>query len=183
MKVRLSSDKRESEADNSQTKPDLSWVEGLAAAVFVWAFIASLYHHSNDLRTPLVLVIDALLATAVAVGYAIHERLDFDLRGISRCFAFGLWSAAVFRLAPMIANESVLFDAQGINFDIPYILLFAAVRGFIVVLAVWPFAKRVLQDRSLELSVDEKAFKIGIAAVVVFYVVVTVVLFATTNLS
>jgi hypothetical protein len=49
----------------------------LAAGAFVTAAVLSYreihYNIPNDLRSPVVLAVDALLATAVAFGFAMHE--------------------------------------------------------------------------------------------------------------
>jgi len=87
------------------------------------------YSSPNDLRSPAVLLVNALLATAIAFGFALREgslkrRVDVHL-----CFRFGFWTAAVFRLVPPFINEMVLYMKNCISFDVPYIILGAFIHS------------------------------------------------------
>jgi len=123
----------------------------LAAGAFVTAAILSYreihYNIPNDLRSPMVLAVDALLATAVAFGFAVHEGSLTRWTDAHLCLRFGLWAAAVFRLLPPIINEDVLYLKDCGTFDVPYVVLGACVHGGLVALLACPFAIRVLGHR------------------------------------
>ena len=78
----------------------------LALGAFVVAMVLSYreihYNIPNDLRSPAILLVDALLATVVAFGFAVREGSLTRWADAHLCLRFGLWSAAVFRLVPPI---------------------------------------------------------------------------------
>lgn len=71
----------------------------LAAGAFVTAAVLSYrelhYNSPNDLRSPMVLAVDALMATAVAFGFAVHEGSLTRWTDAHLCLRFGLWTAGV----------------------------------------------------------------------------------------
>jgi hypothetical protein len=87
------------------------------------------YNIPNDLRTPLVLLVNALLATAIAFGFAVRKGSLKRWVDIHLCFRFGFWAAAVFRLVPPFINEAVLYTRNTFSFDVQYILLGAFIHG------------------------------------------------------
>ena len=84
-----------------------AWV--LALGAFATALVISYrqvnYNIPNDLRTPMVLLINALLATTVAIVFALHEGILANWTAVHFCFRFGIWAAAVFRLVPLFPWE------------------------------------------------------------------------------
>jgi len=149
----------------------------LALGAFVVATVLSYreihYNISNDLRSPAVLLVNALLATAVAIGFALHDGSLKRWKDAHLCLRFGLWAAAVFRLVPPIMNEDVLYVKNFGTFDLPYVVLGACVHGAAAVLLAFPFAIRVLD---LPAWTDgERAMEMSGAVVVVFLIVACVV--------
>ncbi len=161
--------------DNEPSWIATGWV--LAAAAFVFAAIDSYrsihYHSPNDLRSPGVLVVDALLAALVALGFALHEGALKRWTDIHLCLRFGLWAAAVFRLVPPIINEDVLFYRSEISFDVPYIVLGAFIHGGLALLLASPFAVRMLNLPAW--ADDENLRKLCITVILVFFAVAGVV--------
>jgi len=154
------------------------WVLAMCAfaATMVQSYRATHETPANDLRTPAVLLLDALLATAVAFGYAVREGSLTRLADVHLCFRFGLWSAAVFRLLPPMMNEQVLFYRNMGTFDAPYVVLGACIHGGLAVLLAWPCAGRVLYPEGRPLwAGDESLWEMGGAAILIFYIVTAVV--------
>ena len=122
------------------------WV--LALGAFIAAGVLSYreihFNIPNDLRSPLILLVNAVLATAVAFGFAVRESALTRWSNIQFCLRFGLWAAAVFRLVPLIMNEDVLFLKGGLTFDLPYVVLGVILHGGLAVLFASPYAIRVL---------------------------------------
>jgi hypothetical protein len=120
----------------------------LALGVFVLAMILSYreihYNIPNDLRSPLILLVNALLATLVAFGFAIQTGSLTRWKEIHLCLRFGFWAAAMFRLVPPMFNEDVLFYKNAGTFDAPYVVLGACVHGAVALLLASPYAIRVL---------------------------------------
>jgi hypothetical protein len=163
-----------------QKMPSALWnvfVWALALGAFAMALVLSyrgpLYNSPNDLRTPAVLLVDALLATAVAVGFAVRECSLTRWTDAQFCLRFGLWAAAVFRLVPTIINEEMLFFKGELSFDLPFIALGACVHGGLALVLACPYATRVL-DRPAW-SNGESLWKMCGAVILVFFVVTCVV--------
>jgi len=120
----------------------------LALGAFVFAAVLSYreihYNIPNDLRSPAVLLVDALLASVVAFGFAVHEGSLTRWADAHLCLRFGLWAAAMFRLVPPIINEFVLFYKNTGTFDAPYVVLGACIHGGLAALLASPYAIRVL---------------------------------------
>jgi len=123
-----------------------AWV--LASAAFTVAAVVSYreihYNIPNDLRSPTILAVDALLATVIALGFALHGGSLTRWTDTHLCLRFGLWSAAVFRLVPPIMNEEVLYFKGYLNLDVPYVILGAVIHGGLGILLACPYAIRVL---------------------------------------
>jgi hypothetical protein len=159
---------------------ELSWnVAGwvLAVAAFVFATIVSYrtihYNSPNDLRSPVVLLVDALLASVVALGFAVHEGSLKHWTDAHLCLRFGLWAAAIFRLVPPIINEDILFYRGEWSLDLPYIVLGACIHGGLALLLASPYAIRVL---NLPVWADDESLrKLCITVVLVFFGVAGVV--------
>lgn len=124
----------------------LAWASALGA--FAVAAVLSYreihYNSPNDLRSPGVLLVDALLATVVALGFAVREGSLTSWTDAHLCLRFGFWAAAVFRLVPPIINEEILFFRSEFSFDVPYIVLGAFIHGGLALLLASPYAIRVL---------------------------------------
>ena len=135
------------------------------------------YNIPNDLRSPVVLLVNALIATVVAFGFAVRSGSLKRWVNIHFCLSFGLWTAAIFRLVPPLLNEQVLFMKNVISPDVPYILLGAFIHGGIVFLLASPFAHRALNLPLLsnDITIHEMC---GIVILVFFIFAVIVRLFA-----
>lgn len=163
-----------------------SWgpaASALAAAGFALALALSYRALGNprggDLRTPGVLAVDALLATAIGLGYAAQRGTLATAGGWWWSAAFGLWSAAVFRLAPPIMNETVLYNRNLGSLDVPYVLVGAAIHGGIAVLLISPYAGRVVTMNRGASGEAGESWQVGGASVLAFLIVAAVVRVAT----
>jgi hypothetical protein len=104
------------------------------AAVLSWRSAGRL--HSGDLRTPAILLFDALLAAAVALVYVIRLRGWSGRAAGWWALPYGLCASAAFRLVPPIINERALYFSNLYSLDVPYGVMGAAVHsGIAVVLA------------------------------------------------
>ena len=123
-----------------------AWASALGA--FVVASVLSYreihFNIPNDLRSPAILLVDALLAAVVAFGFAAREGSLTRWTDAHLCVQFGLWSAAIFRLVPAIFNEDILYLKNCGTFDVQYVVLGAFIHGGLAVLLACPFAIRVL---------------------------------------
>ena len=113
---------------------------GLFGVAMFLSYRETHYKIPNDLRSPVVLLVNALLGTAVAFGFAVREGSLKRWVDIHLCFRFGFWTAAVFRLVPPFLNEHVLYMKNNISFDVPYIILGAFIHGGLTFLLASPFA-------------------------------------------
>lgn len=131
-----------------------------------------------DLRTPAVLLLDAGLGASLAALFGLRHRTLNGPTGGVWCLAFGLWLAAAFRAMPNVLSEASLFSRQSLDFDPPYVLLGAAVRGMVTFLLVLPYARRVLSaDGRLSPDHDERLYELAAAGVVGAFVVAVVACF------
>jgi hypothetical protein len=170
----------ETKDTNIPKVPSVLWnvaVWALALGAFAVAMISSYreihYNIPNDLRSPAILLVDALLATAVAFGFAMHEGSLARWADAHLCLRFGLWSAAVFRLVPPIINEYVLFLKGGLSLDVPYVVLGACIHGGLAALLAFPYAVRVLD---LPVWTDgENLWEMCGSVVLVFFIVACIV--------
>jgi hypothetical protein len=153
----------------------LAWA--LALGAFGLAMLLSYreihYNIPNDLRSPAILLANALLAGIVALGFAVHTGSLTRWQDVHLCLRFGLWAAAVFRLVPPIMNEDVLFYRNTGTFDAPYVVLGAIVHGGAALLLASPYAIRVL-DIPIGTDNDVILEMCG-TAVLMFFVVASVV--------
>ena len=152
-------------------------VWALALGAFVVAMVSSYreihYNIPNDLRSPAILLVNALLATVVAFGFAMHEGSLTRWTDVHLCLLFGLWSAAVFRLVPPIINEDVLFLKGGLSFDVPYVVLGACIHGVLAALLACPYAIRVL-DLPVW-TAGESFWEMCVAVILIFFIVASIV--------
>ena len=151
-----------------------SWA--FALGVFAVAMIKSCQATSEtlgaDLRSPAVLLLNFLLAAAVAFGFAARESALRRWGDLLYCFRFGLWSAAVFRMVPPIINECVVYDKRLISFDAPYVVLGACIHGGLAMLLAWPYAIRVLYPEGRPLwTANESIWEMCGAAILIFFIV------------
>ena len=148
-------------------------------AVFTFALLRAFAHEEYDLRTVPILLFDAFIATAVAFGYAWHSKSLERGKGVVRCLLFGLWSAAVFQLTlPVMGRfgEDVIFDTRFYSPDAPFIIVFAAIHGMLVMLLAGPFAARALQtEEGLPAWADDELIQVTAATVLLFFLVAAVV--------
>jgi hypothetical protein len=133
------------------------------------------YKVPNDLRSPLVLLVNALLATAVAFGFAVHEGSLTRWVDIHLCLRFGFWSAAVFRLIPPFINEEVLYMKNSFSFDVPYIILGAFIHGGLTFLLASPFA--VHRPDRPAWTPDGDTSEMCISAILIFFISAVIVRF------
>ena len=148
-------------------------VLGAFAIAMVLSYREIHYNSPNDLRSPAILLVDALLATVVAFGFAFHEGSLTRWADAHLCLRFGLWSAAVFRLVPPIINECVLYLKNFGSSDVQYIVLGACIHGGLVLLLAFPYAVRVLD---LPVWTDnEKLLEMCGSVVLIFFIVACIV--------
>jgi hypothetical protein len=143
-----------------------------AAAMFI-SYRQVKYNIPNDLRTPVVLLVNVLLATTLAVIFALREGAMANWTAVHHCLRFGIWTAAVFRLVPLLPWEGVLFMKNTISFDVPYILLAAFIHGGLVFVIASPFASGVLGQSTL--TADDSLLEMCGATILVFYIASVVV--------
>lgn len=162
-------------ADGQKT-PSAGWEMAawlLSVSAFVTAAVLSYrqihYHIPNDLRSPGLLVVDAFLASAVALGFAMNQGSLTRWTDARFCLQFGLWAAAIFRFVPPVINEDVLYFKNFGTFDAPYVVLGAVIHGGVAALLACPFALRVLHLPSW--SDDQKYWEMSGAAVLIFFIV------------
>jgi len=165
-----------SEEADSQKVPAALWnvfVWALALGAFTVAMILSYreihYNCPNDLRSPAILLVNALLATVVAIGFAMREDSLPRWTDAHLCLRFGFWAAAVFRLLPPMINEDILYLKGGLSFDLPYAALGACIHGGIAALFACPYAIRVLD---VPVWTDgERLRQMCVTVIVVFFLV------------
>ena len=131
------------------------------------------YSNANDLRRPSVLLVNALLATAVAFGFAVREGSLESWMDYHLCFRFGLWATAIFRLIPPFHMEQFLYMKNCISVDVPYIILAAFIHGGLTFLLASPIALPVLGRSTW--TPDESLMEMCGAAILLFFIVAVVV--------
>jgi hypothetical protein len=131
------------------------------------------YNVPNDLRSPAVLLVNALLATAVAFGFAVREGSIRRWVDIHLCLRFGFWSAAVFRLIPPFINEHVLYIKNTISFDVPYIILGAFIHGGLTFLLASPFS--VQRPDRFTWTPDKNQSEMCMSAILIFFIAAVIV--------
>jgi len=165
-------------ADHAPTRHDIvMWA--LAAAAFALAMWLSARSvsapHSQDLRTPAILVLDTALATAVALVFARHSAFT-SASSAWWCLFFGMWAAAAFRLVPPMPGENVLYVRNVTSDAWALVLGAAAVHGFIAFLLALPYARRVLSAQGrLGPDRDRELWELAGATIVIFFVVTAIV--------
>jgi hypothetical protein len=168
---------------DSQEAPSL-WLNVAAWALALGAFAVAAvlsyreihYNSPNDLRNPTILLVNALLAAVVALGFALHEGSLTRWTDAHLCLRFGLWAAAIFRLVPPIINEDILFYRGALSFDLPYIVLGALIHGAMVLVLTSPYAIRVLDPQGHRwLANDESLLEMCGAVILVFFIVAAIV--------
>jgi len=136
---------------------------------------------SSDLRTPVVLLVNAALATAVALGYAADRGTLARQGAVAFCLLYGLWSAAAFRLVPPVLNLVLFYRfAGGSGPNWPAALLIiaigSAIQGGIVLLMTWPHARRVLGMESRALwSEDDPVLRLVVTTLLVLFTTAAIV--------
>jgi hypothetical protein len=168
---------------DSQEVPS-AWLNIAAWALALGAFAVAAvlsyreihYNSPNDLRSPTILLVNALLAAVVALGFALHEGSLTRWTDAHLCLRFGLWAAAIFRLVPPIINEDILFYRGALSFDLPYIVLGALIHGGMTLVLACPYAIRVLDPKGHRwLANDESLLEMCGAAILVFFIVAGIV--------
>jgi hypothetical protein len=152
----------------------------LALGAFVVAMVSSYreihYNIPNDLRSPAILLVDALLATMVAFGFAVRGGSLTRWADAHLCLRFGLWSAAVFRLVPPFINEDMLYLKNCCTVDVQYGVLGACIHGGLALVLACPYAIRVFDPKShLWLANDESLLEMCGAVILVFFIVASIV--------
>ena len=132
-----------------------------------------------DLRTPGVLAVDALLASAIALVCRGRGGAWRSASAWWWSLVFGLWSAAVFRLVPPFINEDALYFANIVSPDVPYVILGAVVHGAITMLLVSPLVRPTALGGGADAVDGDEARELGAASVLAFLIVAAVVRVAT----
>lgn len=127
----------------------------------------------NDLRRWPILLLNALAATVVALGFAAHKHSFKRWTDAQSCLRFGIWAAAVFRLLPPMMNEDVLYFQNVGTFDVPYVVLGACVHGGLAVLVASPFAMSA-PEGSAWMGDTDRLQMCGAAILVLFIIACTV---------
>ena len=146
---------------------------GVFGLAMFLSYRATHYNNSNDLRSPAVLLINALLGTAVAFGYAVREgslkrRVDIHL-----CLRFGFWTAAVFRMIPPFFQEMVLYMKSCFTFDVQIIILGAFIHGGLTFLLASPFA--VQGPERSAWTPDGNTSEMRVVVVLLFFIAAVIV--------
>jgi hypothetical protein len=168
---------------DSQEASSVWWnVAAWALALGAFAVAAVLSYREihfnipNDLRSPAILLLNALLAAVVTLGFALHESSLTRWTDAHLCLRFGFWAAAVFRLLPPIINEDVLYLKNCGTFDAPYVVLGACIHGGMALLLACPYAIRVLDPKGHRwLANDETLLEMCGAAILIFFIVAAIV--------
>jgi hypothetical protein len=150
------------------------WV--LTLGVFGLAMFLSyreVQNNTNDLRRPAVLLVNALLATIVAFGFAVREGSLKGWADVHLCFRFGFWSAAIFRLVPLFPMEQILFIKNSFSVDVPYIILFAFIHGGLAFSLSSPIALRLSGHSTW--TPNESLMEMCGATILLFFIVTVVV--------
>ena len=172
-----------SEITDAQPAPSAWWNVAawvLALGAFAVAMVLSYreihFNLPNDLRSPAILLVDALLATMVAFGFAVRGGSLTRWADAHLCLRFGLWSAAVFRLVPPFINEDMLYLKNCCTVDVQYGVLGACIHGGLALVLACPYAIRVFDPKShLWLANDESLLEMCGVVILVFFVVACVV--------
>jgi len=133
------------------------------------------YNSPNDLRSPAVLLVNALLGTAIAFGFAVRGGSLKRWVDVHLCFRFGFWAAAVFRLVPPFINEQVLYMKNTFSFDVQYVLLGAFIHGGLTFFLVSPFA--VHEPDHPAWTPDRDTAEMCASAILVFFIAAVIVRF------
>jgi len=133
------------------------------------------YNSPNDLRSPAVLLVNALLGTAIAFGFAVRDGSLKRWVDVHLCFRFGFWAAAVFRLVPPFINEGVLYTKNTFSFDVQYILLGAFIHGGLVFFLASFFA--VYGSDHIAWTPDGSMSKMCSSTILVFFIAAVIVRF------
>jgi hypothetical protein len=121
-----------------------------------------------------VLLLDGALATALALGFAARHGALARVVGCQWCVAYGLWSAAMFRLAPPMPTEHVLYFSNSTSPDAPFIVVAAVMHGLATVILAAPFARRVVHARGPGAAADQEILELAAGVTLVFFVVTAV---------
>jgi len=129
-----------------------------------------------DLRTPTMLLVNALLATVVAFVYAVREGAIERWVDLASCLRFGLWSSAVFRLLPIIMSEGSLFYRNQGSIDPRFALVGACIHGGLAVVLSAPCAIRVYEPANHRWFENSDGLReLGGITMLVFYLPAAVV--------
>ena len=145
---------------------------GAFAVAMVLSYRKIQYNPPDDTRTPVVLLANALLATVVALGFALRDE-SFRWRDAHLCLRFGFWATAVFRLTPPILNETMLYSSHVETVDVQYVLLGALMHGGLAAFLAYPYGIRVLNLP--EWTGGERLWEMCAVVVLLFFVVAVVV--------
>lgn len=127
-----------------------------------------------DLRTPQVVLADALAGILFALGYVIRLRL-LTRESFWWCLAFGLGAVAMFRLFPPFMNEDVIFYGNLGSADVMYVIVGVVVHGGMTFLTAHLYACRLVAAKILLLpGEDEQALHMSAGAVIVFFIIAAV---------
>jgi hypothetical protein len=150
-------------------------VLGIFALAMFLSYREIHYKSPNDLRSPAVLLVNALLGTAIAFVFAVHEGSIKRWVDIYLCFRFGFWAAAVFRLVPPFLQEQVLYMKNSFSFDVQYIILGAFIHGGLTFFFASFFA--VYGPDHIAWTPDGSMSKMCSSVILVFFIAAVIVRF------
>ncbi|UCH36471.1 MAG: hypothetical protein JSV65_08990 [Armatimonadota bacterium] len=122
----------------------------------------------------IVLSSDALLATALALGYAGRQAMLHTRRDVAWCILYGAWTAGAFSLVVRLINVFIPYSTRLASGRWLFAAAGILTHGGIGILLAWPYARRVLHVDAEESFAHNRACDLCLATVAVFFVVAAV---------
>ncbi len=134
----------------------------------VMAFLYAL----RTVRSPVILV-NAALATVIALIYAAQRGEGLARRAVGWCILFGVWASALFGFMLPWLFTPVLPIGAGLGpTALGSAIIILAVYGGILLLLIWPYARRVVGLTERPLWAEERpALELAIVTILVLFTV------------
>lgn len=156
---------RDNEAASGVPFPWGSILRVLAAAAFLYMLART--------RHPMALV-NAALATIIALVYAAQQEQGLARRGaIGWCLCFGMWTSALFGLLlPRLFLPPALPGAGSGPGALLGVIIMLVLLGGILLLFMWPYARRVVGLAQRPLWADEQpALHLAVVTILALFMV------------